>query len=62
METQVQEKKKVDFDLAEFSGDDRAEMEKLYEETLKDVDDIAANDATFIVSDHRIIWMQLKIF
>ena len=30
------QKKRVDFDLSEFSGDDRAEMSKMYEETMKD--------------------------
>jgi small subunit ribosomal protein S1 len=34
MEQQVQ-KKHVDFDLKQFSGDDRAEMAKMYEETIK---------------------------
>lgn len=36
MEQQVQQKKHVDFDLSQFSGDERAEMGKMYEETLKD--------------------------
>jgi len=37
MEQQVQQKKKhVDFDLSQFTGDDRAEMAKMYDETLKD--------------------------
>ncbi|MDA0990091.1 MAG: 30S ribosomal protein S1, partial [Verrucomicrobia bacterium] len=36
MEQQVRQKKHVDFDLSQFSGDDRAEMSKLYDETLKD--------------------------
>ena len=35
MDQQVQQKKKVDFDLSQFSGDDRAEMAAMYEETLK---------------------------
>ena len=33
---QVQQKKRVNFDLSEFSGDSRAEMEAMYAETLKD--------------------------
>ena len=32
----VEEKRHVDFDLAEFSGDERAEMARMYEETMKD--------------------------
>ena len=36
MEQQVQRKRRVDFDLSKFSGDDREEMAKMYEETLKD--------------------------
>ncbi len=37
MEQQVQPKKEhVDFDLSQFTGDDREEMEKMYEETMKD--------------------------
>jgi small subunit ribosomal protein S1 len=35
MEPLTKQKKRVDFDLSQFSGDDRAEMEKMYEETLK---------------------------
>jgi len=31
----TQQKRKVDFDLSQFSGDDRAEMARMYEETLK---------------------------
>ncbi len=31
----MQQKKHVDFDLKQFSGDDKAEMAKMYEETLK---------------------------
>jgi len=31
-----QKKKRTDFDLSQFSGDERAEMAKMYEETLKD--------------------------
>jgi len=33
-----------------------------YDKTLKGVVNQGANDATFILSDHRIIWMQLKIW
>ena len=33
-----------------------------YDKTLKEVVNQGANDATFILSDHRIIWMQLKIW
>ena len=36
MEPTTQQKKKVDFDLSAFSGDDRAEMARMYDETLKD--------------------------
>ena len=36
MEQQIQVKKHVDYDLSQFSGDDRAEMVKMYAETLKD--------------------------
>ena len=36
MEQQVKQKKHVEFDLTQFSGDDRAEVAKMYEETLKD--------------------------
>lgn len=37
MESQtVQKKKRVDFDLSQFSGDERAEMAALYDETMKD--------------------------
>ena len=32
---QTQTKKHVDYDLTQFSGDDKAEMAKMYEETLK---------------------------
>jgi len=35
MEQQTQKKKRVDFDLSQFSGDDRAEMAAMYEATLK---------------------------
>jgi small subunit ribosomal protein S1 len=35
MEQQVQEKKQGQMDLSRFRGDDRAEMAKLYEQTLK---------------------------
>jgi small subunit ribosomal protein S1 len=35
MEQQVQQKQRVDFDLSNFSGDSRADMAKMYEETLK---------------------------
>jgi len=34
-ETKAQQKKHVDYDLKQFSGDDRAEMAKMYEETIK---------------------------
>jgi small subunit ribosomal protein S1 len=34
-QTKQQQKKHVEYDLAEFSGDDHAEMSKMYEETLK---------------------------
>ena len=33
-ETKAQQKKHVDYDLKQFSGDDRAEMAKMYEETI----------------------------
>lgn len=36
MEQLKQEKKRVDFDLSAFGGDDREEMAKMYEETMKD--------------------------
>lgn len=36
MDQQVQQKKQVDLDLSQFSGDDRAEMARMYDETLKD--------------------------
>ena len=36
MEQQVKQKKHIDFDLTEFSGDNRAEVVRMYEETLKD--------------------------
>ena len=36
MAQQVQQKRRIEFDLSEFSGDDRAEMAKMYEETLRD--------------------------
>ena len=35
MTQQTQQKRRVDFDLSQFSGDDRAEMAAMYEETLK---------------------------
>jgi len=35
MQLQRQKKKRVDFDLTQFSGDARAEMEKMYDETMK---------------------------
>ena len=35
MEQTTQQKKHVEYDLAEFSGDGQAEMAKMYEETLK---------------------------
>ena len=35
MQLQTQKKKRVDFDLTQFSGDARAEMEKMYDETMK---------------------------
>jgi small subunit ribosomal protein S1 len=35
MEQLTQQKKRVDFDLSQFGGDDRAEWSKLYEQTLK---------------------------
>ena len=34
-EQPTKRKKKVDFDLSQFGGDDRAEMARMYEETLK---------------------------
>jgi small subunit ribosomal protein S1 len=36
MESQTRQKKQVKFDLSQFSGDDRAEMAAMYEETMKD--------------------------
>jgi len=36
MVLKVQKKKHIDFDLTQFGADDRAEMAKMYEETLKD--------------------------
>lgn len=36
MEQLTQQKKRVDFDLSAFGGDDREEMARMYEETMKD--------------------------
>jgi small subunit ribosomal protein S1 len=36
VQVQQKQKKHVDFDLSQFSGDDHAEMARMYEETLKD--------------------------
>ena len=36
MEQLTQQKKRVDFDLSDFGGDDREEMARMYEETMKD--------------------------
>lgn len=36
MEQQAQRKRHIDFDLSQFGGDDRDEMTRMYEETLKD--------------------------
>jgi len=36
MQQQLEKKKRVNLDLSQFSGDDRAEMARMYEETLKD--------------------------
>ncbi len=36
MEHKVQKKRRVNFDLSQFGDDDRAEMSKMYEETLKE--------------------------
>lgn len=35
MKKQVRQKKHIDFDLSQFSGDDRAEFAEMYEQTLK---------------------------
>lgn len=36
--------------------------QQAYDKTKKNIVDQAANDATFIISDHRIIWIQLKVW
>ena len=36
--------------------------QQTYDKTMKDIVNQAANDATFILSDHRVIWMQLKVW
>jgi len=41
---------------------DMAEHQESFKKAEKDIVNQAANDATFIVSDHRIIWMQLSMW
>jgi len=36
MARQIKAKRRVEFDLSQFSGDDQAEMAKMYEDTMKD--------------------------
>ena len=45
MEQATQQKKPMSVDLSEFSGDDRAEMAKMYEETLKKFVEVTQNAA-----------------
>ncbi|WP_089717857.1 endonuclease/exonuclease/phosphatase family protein [Candidatus Entotheonella palauensis] len=35
---------------------------KAYAKTLREIERQAKNDATWILSDHRVIWMQLKVW
>jgi len=52
----TQEKKRVDFDLSRFSGDDRAEMAKMYEETMKEfVEGSIVSGTVLEVRDNEVL-------
>ena len=53
--------KKRSYGLGRFlTNADLDPEEAAYGKTLKEIDTQASNDATYVISDHRVIWMQLK--
>jgi hypothetical protein len=44
------------------AGIDAATNQTAYDKTVKDIIDRSADDATYVISDHRIVWMQLKVW